>query len=225
MSKLPGSEGAAKGLPGWEAGLWVWCLSALLVLVTGCSHLTSAVGRQLPARPAQLAIGQSHLGEFLRVAGPPSRISAAAGGFAMLYEYDGVDEKQLGFNVNIPILNWFKFVGAKSWLEHQAWLVTFDTNGVLRAWGEEHWRKVFGTGGGVQILITVSSLVDSSQVRRPAPQHDWGKAWLAPPPKVLNTAQSPDHGAFGLEQTLTPTAIGERTLEMTPPPRKFPKKK
>jgi hypothetical protein len=196
-----------------------------IVLLPGCSHLTSEVGPRLPPKPAALVLGSSHVSDFLRTVGPPSRISATAGGFAMLYEFNGVDEKQLGFNVNVPILNLFKFVGAKSWLEHQAWLVSFDTNGIARAWGEEHWRNVFGRGGGVQILITVASLVDSSQVRRPAPQHDWGKSWLVPLPKLLNSAQSLDDGSFGFEQTLAPTAVGQRTLEMTPPPRKFPKKK
>ena len=194
-------------------------------LLNGCSHLTSEVGRPLPEKPSDLEVGKSHLSDVLRIAGPPSRISAAAGGFAMLYEYNGVEEKQLGLNINLPILRFFKFVGAKSWLEHQAWLVTFDTNGIVRGWGDERWRNLFGKGGGAQILVTVSSLVDSSQVRRPAPQHEWGKGELAPLPKLLNYAQSLDNGAYGFEQTLAPTAVGQRALEMTPPPRKFPKKK
>ena len=196
-----------------------------LVLIAGCSHLTSEVGAPLPLRPANLEIGRSHLGDLLHLAGPPSRISAAAGGCALLYEFNGIEEKQLGLNINLPVLRWFKFVGARSWLEHQAWVVTFDGGGILRGWGEEYWRKPLGKGGGAQILVTVSSLVDSSQFRRPAPQHDWGKAWLAPLPKVLNTASSLDSGMAGFEQSLAPTAVGQRALEMTPPPKKFPKKK
>ncbi len=143
----------------------------------------------------------------------------------MLYEYNAVDEKQLGISINLPLLQWFKFVGAKSWLDHQAWVLTFDTNGVMRSWGEEHWRNVLGKGGGAQILVTVSSLVDSSQVRSPAPQHEWGKSCLVPLPRLLNSAQSLDNGSFGFEQTLSPKAVGQRSLEMTPPPKKFPKKK
>jgi hypothetical protein len=144
------------------------CLLVLLLaaLLTACSHLTSEVGRPLPPKPAALTIGRSHLSDVLGTAGPPSRISSAAGGFAMLYEHNRVDEKQLGFSINLPVLYLFKFVGAKSWLEHQAWLVTFDTNGIVRGWGEEHWRTSLGRGAGVQVLVTVSSLVDSSQVRR-----------------------------------------------------------
>jgi hypothetical protein len=192
-----------------------------VLLVTGCSDLKSEVGRQLPEKPGAIRVGQSRIHDVLSLAGPPTRISAAADGFAMLYEYNGVEERQLG----ISILNIFKLVGAKSRLEHQCWLVTFDTNGVVRGWGEERWRKKFGTGGGAQILITVASLVDSSQVRKPAPQHEWGKGCLTPLPKALNYAESLDLGAYGFEQTLAPTAVGQRSLEMTPPPKKFPKKK
>ena len=143
----------------------------------------------------------------------------------MLYEYNGVEENQLGFNIDAPVLRWFKLVGAKSWLTHQAWLLIFDANGVLQGWGEERWQTVLGRGGGAQILVTVASLVDSSQVRRPAPQHEWGKFCLAPLPKVLNSGSSLDLGTLGFEQVLAPTAVGQRALEMTPPPRKFPKKK
>ena len=195
------------------------------VLSSGCSVLTSDVGSPLLAKPTQLKVGESHLDEVLKAVGPPSKISATAEGFAMLYEYNGIVEKQLGFNIDVSLLALVKFVGAKSWLEHQAWLMTFDTNSVLQAWGEERWRKVLGKGGGAQLLIRVSSLVDSSQIRRPAPQHEWGKSWLAPLPKVLNSQSSLDNGSLGLEQVQAPTAVGQRTLEMTPPSRKFPKKK
>lgn len=200
-------------------------LLVLPLLCAGCSYLTSQVGPALPEKPATLAVGQSHLSDVLKVMGPPSKISAVADGCALLYEHNSVKELQLGFNIDAPVLAWFKFVGAKSWLEHQAWLLTFDSEDVLRGWGDEQWRKPLGKGGGVQILVTVASLVDSSQVRRPAPQHTWGMSSLERLPKVLNTASSLDNGAFGLEQTLAPTAVGQRTLEMTPAPTKAEQKK
>jgi hypothetical protein len=143
----------------------------------------------------------------------------------MLYEYNAIEEKQLGFSINAPVLQFIKFVGARASLEHQAWLLTFSTNGTLRAWGEEHWRNRLGSGAGAQILISVSALVDSSQIRRPAPQHDWGTLCLAPVPQTLNVGQSLDTGSQGLEQTLSPTAVGQRALEMTPELPKFMKKK
>ena len=198
---------------------------ALACLMSGCTHLTSEVGGQLPLKPASLIVGESHLSDVLAAAGPPSQVSAAAGGYALLYEYNAVEEKQLGFNINVPVLQFIKFVGAKSWLEHQTWLVTFDTNNIVRGMGEEYWRTVLGHGAGAQILVTVSSLVDSSQVRRPASQHDWGKSSLVALPKALNSGESLDNGSFGVEQRLAPTSVGQRALEMTPTPRKFPKKK
>ncbi|HWW00200.1 MAG TPA: hypothetical protein VNZ64_10935 [Candidatus Acidoferrum sp.] len=196
-----------------------------LLLLTGCSHLTSELGCRLPAKPANLIVGQSTLGDVLKGAGPPTRISAAAGGFTMLYEYNGIEENQIGFSFEAPVLRFIKFVGARARLEHQAWVLTFNTNGTLQAWGEEHWRNRLGAGAGAQILVTVSSLVDSSQIRRPAPQHDWGKLCLAPLPKMLNVGQSLDTGSQGLEQTLSPTAVGQRALEMTPEQPKIMKKK
>jgi hypothetical protein len=223
MSRPPTSEKAAQGYVGRFGIFAIICLAA--ALSSGCSVLNSDVGSPLSTKPAELKIGESHLSDVLREVGPPSKISATAGGFAMLYEYNGIVEKQLGFHFQVPVLALVKFVGAKSWLDHQAWLVTFDTNSVLQGWGEERWRTVLGKGGGAQLLVTVASLVDSTQIRRPAPQHEWGKSWLAPLPKVLNTQSSLDNGSLGLEQVQAPTAVGQRTLEMTPPPRKFPKKK
>lgn len=223
MIKIPQSRAVRSGLVCFARSLGMVCAATPLLI--GCSHLTSKVGRPLPPKPANLVVGISTVSNVLDTIGPPSRISAAAGGFAMLYEYNGVDEKQLGISLSLPVLRWFKFVGAKSWLEHQSWLLTFDTNGVVLSWGEEQWRKVLGKGGGAQVLVTVSSLVDSSQVRRPAPQHDWGRSCLVALPKGLNSAQSLDNGSFGLEQTLAPTTVGQRALEMTPPTRRFPKKK
>jgi hypothetical protein len=203
-----------------------WAMTALLLpAVAGCAHLTSEVGHPLPAKPASLHVAQSHLQDVLRTVGPPSRVSEASPGFALLYEYNGVEEIQLGFSINVAVLRFFKFVGAKSWLEHQAWLMVFDEKGVLQAWGEEHWRRTLGRGAAAQFLVTVSSLVDSSQVRRPSPQHSWGKSLLAPLPRSLNYTHSPDNPSAAMEQTLAPTAVGQRALEMTPPPRRFPKKK
>jgi hypothetical protein len=222
MRRTPPNEGGRWSARGAVILGVIWLVGAV---TSGCSHLTSEVGRSLPLKPEDLSVGQSHNRDVLRELGPPSRISATAGGFAMLYEYNGVEENQLGFNIDAPVLSWFKIVGAKSWLTHQAWLLTFDANGVLQGWGEERWQTVLGRGGGVQILITVASLVDSSQVRRPAPQHEWGKFCLGPLPKVLNSGSSLDLGTLGFEQVLAPTAVGQRALEMTPPPRKFPKKK
>lgn len=211
MKKCPSNKNS-RGI----VRLWRTVLLFLLPTLAGCSHLTSEIGPPLPVTPA-ITTGQSTLGDVLKSIGVPSQISASPAGFIFLYEHNGVTENQLGLSVNYPVLDWFKFVYAHSRLNHEAWLLAFDTNGVLQAWGEENWEKPLGQGAAIQILITAQSLVDSSQVRRPAAQHEWGEMWLNPLPEVLNTSQSPKDGRFGLEQTLAPTAVGQHALEMIQP--------
>jgi hypothetical protein len=187
-----------------------------VLFATGCSHLTSDIGPHLPEAPG-IVTGKSTLGDVVTAVGVPSQVSASEGGFVFLYEHNQVVENQIGIAFNFPVLRWLKFVYASSGLRHEAWLMTFDTNDVLRAWGREDWKKPLGTGAAAQILVTVSSLVDSTAVRRPASQHRWGEMWLNSLPQVLNTAQSPQDGRFGLEQRLAPTFVGQHTLEMIQP--------
>ena len=220
MKKCPYSSGSP-----WIARLGMSVLfPACVFIATGCSHLTSDIGAHLPAAP-EIVTGKSTLGDVVTTVGVPSQVSASPAGFVFLYEHNEVVENQIGIAFNLPVLRWLKFVYASSGLRHEAWLMTFDTNDVLRAWGREEWKKPLGTGAAAQILVTVSSLVDSTAVRRPASQHRWGEMWLNPLPQVLNIPQSPQDGRFGLEQRLAPTFVGQRTLEMIQPlpPRKAKK--
>lgn len=211
MKKCPSSNGPRIARLGMLA-LFLVCI----FLATGCSYLTSDVGPSLPSEPA-ITTDKSTLDDVITTVGVPSQISSSAGGFVFLYEHNAVIEYQLGISLDFPVLRWLKFVYASSGLRHQAWVMTFDTNDVLRAWGKEDWKKPLGTGAAAQILVTVSSLVDSTAVRRPASQHRWGEMWLNSLPQVLNTPQSPQDGRFGLEQRLAPTFVGQHTLEMIQP--------
>jgi hypothetical protein len=154
------------------------------------------------------------LGEALEHLGPPARLSASGDGLAMLYEYNRVEEFQIGFNFDQPGLEYIKLVSARGWLEHEALLLFFDERGILRSIGREQWRQPLGSGGAAQILVALSSLVDSSRARRANPQHTWGAALLAPLPTTLNAHHGPHTGSSGLEQTLAPDKVGQRTLEM-----------
>jgi hypothetical protein len=184
--------------------------------LTGCSHMTSEIGPPLPANPG-IVIGKSTEQDVLNKAGVPTQVSATPTGFVFLYEHNYVAENQLGFTLNLPVIRWFKFVYARSGLTHGVWLLCFDTNDVVQAWGREEWKKPLGQGMSAQLLVTAKALVDSSLVRQPATQHEWGEMWLNPLPEVLNSAQSPEDGRFGLEQTLTPADVGQHTLEMIQP--------
>jgi hypothetical protein len=220
MKKCPSNKEPAQVVCPKLLALFLVCIFS----VTGCSHLTSDVGPPLPSA-ATIVTGKSTLGDVVTTIGVPSQVSASAGGFVFLYEHNEVVENQIGISFDFPVLRWLKFVYAGSGLRHEAWLMTFDTNDVLQAWGKEDWKKPLGTGAAAQILVTVSSLVDSTAVRRPASQHRWGEMWLNPLPQVLNTGQSPQDGRFGLEQRLAPTFVGQHTLEMIQPlpPRKAKK--
>jgi hypothetical protein len=212
MKKCPSSNGSAQ--------IGRLAMPALFLVIaffaTGCSYLTSDVGPSLPPAPA-ITMDKSTLDDVVTTVGVPSQVSSSAGGFVFLYEHNAVVEYQIGISLDFPVLRWLKFVYASSGLRHQAWVMTFDTNDVLRAWGKEDWKKPLGTGAAAQILVTVSSLVDSTPVRRPASQHRWGEMWLNSLPQVLNTPQSPQDGRFGLEQRLAPTFVGQRTTEMIQP--------
>jgi hypothetical protein len=188
----------------------------LCAFLSGCSHLTSEIGPPLPATP-EITVGRSTSEDVLEKTGVPSQVSATPAGFVFLYEHNDVTENQLGFTLNRSIVKWFKFVYARSRLEHTAWVLCFDTNQVLQAWGKENWKEPLGQGMAAQFLVTAQTLVDSSPVRQPATQHEWGEMWLTPLPQALNVAQSLQDGRFGLEQTLAPTAVGQHTLEMVQP--------
>lgn len=220
MKKCLSSNG-----PVWSARLAMSVLFlACAFFSTGCSYVSSDIGPSLPSAPA-ITTDKSTLDDVVTTVGVPSQVSSSAGGFVFLYEHNEVIEYQIGISLDFPVLRWLKFVYASSGLRHEAWLMTFDTNDVLRAWGKENWKKPLGTGAAAQILVTVSSLVDSTAVRRPASQHRWGEMWLNSLPEVLNTPQSPQDGRFGLEQRLAPTFVGQHALEMIQPlpPRKAKK--
>lgn len=194
-------------------------LSALLLFcafLTGCAHLNSEIGPSLPANP-DIGVGNSTEHDVLEKIGVPTQVSATPSGFVFLYEHNDVTENQLGFTLNVPIMKWFKFIYARSKLTHDAWLLSFDTNQVLLAWGKEDYKTPLGQGAAVQLLVTAQNLVDSSPVRQPATQHQWGEAWLDSLPQVLNTAQSPEDGRYGLEQSTAPTDVGQHALEMIEP--------
>lgn len=188
----------------------------LAVWLGGCAHITTDVGPPLPPRTsADVTVGESTIGSVVRTLGPPAEMSALGdGGCAMLYEHHLVTEDQIGFYIPYGPLAYLKFAYGKATLSHQCWTMTFDSHGILRGWGEERRDSRFGTGFGAQILVSSKGLVDTSDVRLPATQLDWGKRCLSPLPQTLNVAESLTSGANGVEQRLTPTGVGQHVTEM-----------
>ena len=74
--------------------------------------------------------------------------------------------------------------------------------------------KDIGDGSSLQFLFTVEQMVDTKYLEKDPVQQDWGFLLLKPISQTLNSNQSLDTGAKGLELIGTPTAVGQRTLEM-----------
>ena len=200
----------------WRRICVATALLALAVCHGGCAHLTTDVGAPLPPRASVgLTVGESTVGNVTHALGPPTQMSALpGGGCAMLYEHNFVSENQIGFYVPYGILAYLKLAYGQANLSHQCWTMTFDSQGVLRSWGEERHDSRLGRGFGAQLLVSAKGLVDTSDVRDPAMQQEWGMECLHPLPQTLNEAQSLTSGASGVEQNLTPTGVGQRVTEM-----------
>jgi hypothetical protein len=200
-------------------------LLAAGLLLTGCSSLRTEMGQPLPMPPKAFTKGQTRADAVMRDLGPPNRVSRLPDGFAFLYEYSLMCEIQLGIRINVPVLQWFKFIKAWNHLEQENLLLTFDEHGVLRSIGAAKWDESLGGGGGVQFLFTVMTFSDIARFLRPGDAHEWGKMLLQPPPVALNSAQSLRSGEHGLQQRIAPDYVGQHTLEMIKPQTEREKRK
>jgi hypothetical protein len=192
---------------GCALGLW---------FLAGCSSFRTELGRPPSTKPA-FAEGTTRVAAVLHELGPPHQVSRLSSGFAFLYEYSCMREFQLGFNVNYPVLRYFKFVKAWNGLDQQVLLLTFDDRGVLQSVGAKGWKEDLGGGSAVQILVAVASLSDISELLHPADANSWGSGLLQPVPIALNAGQSVHTGAHGLQQRIAPRYAGQETLEMSEP--------
>ena len=93
-------------------------------------------------------------------------------------------------------------------------IFTFDKRGFLRSHVGKMTRKDIGDGSSLQFIFTVEEMVDTNYLEKDPVQQDWGFSLLKPIPQNLNLNQSLDSGNNGFEQLGTPTAVGQRTLEM-----------
>ncbi len=187
------------------------------LLLAGCSHFRTEWGRSVPAAWKEFAEGQTRVEGVVRALGPPISVSALPNGFAFLYERSKVSEFQLGISINWSFLKYLKFVKAWNGLDHEALVMTFDGEGVLRGIGSGRWDENLGGGSAIQILVTVVSLTNVAELWKEPDALHWGSWMLQPPPVALNSGQSLRTGAHGLEQRVAPGSVGQSTLEMVPP--------
>jgi hypothetical protein len=193
-------------------------------VLAGCSSFRTESGKALPSHPPTFVKGETRVETVIRELGPPNQMSALGDGLAFLYEHSITAEFQLGFSLNLPLIQYLKFVRAWNHLDQQALLITFDDQGVLLGVGSDSWKEDLGGGTAAQLIFAATSLTDLSALRRPADAHSWGRWLLQRPPVVLNAAQSLRLGANGLQQRISPAYVGQQSLE-TPRPKRVKTKK
>lgn len=180
---------------------------------SGCTILGRRYGEPIAEADWRLQEGTTTAAEAVRDLGPPVRMSALPGGFAMLYEFIDARERQLGINLDFVGIDWFKIATGRGLADRQALLLVFDDMGVLRARDYQSWTEPVGKGLALQFLIVAMPTVDTRHLWETSEQHFWGRGSLEPLPVVLNAGQSIVAGSHGLEMRGTPRSAGQRTLE------------
>ena len=193
-------------------------LAVLLVLAclasAGCTTIGRRVGAPIPAPTADLEEGVTRVSDVVDLFGPPARISALPDGLAMLYEYIDATEKQLGINLELIGLDWFKLAFGRGAADRQALLLVFDQDGTLQAREYMAWRENIGRGFGFQIFFVAMPTVDSKHLWESPEQFTWGRQALDPLTVALNVGSSVTSGTHGIEMRGTPDSVGQRTLEV-----------
>jgi len=197
--------------------IWVSAsLFILMVILSGCTSISKQIGQELESTPTDLnlKIYTTHFHDILDSIGPPTKITALPEGFVFLYESLLITERQIGFSSSKEALSWFKLSLSDADVDRLVHIFTFDKRGLLRSHVRRVSRKDIGDGSSLQFIFTVEEMVDTNYLEKGPVQHDWGFSLLKPIPQNLNLNQSLDSGVNGLEQLGTPTAVGQRTLEM-----------
>lgn len=227
---LPPVAPSPQSLPADNRSLIVahWPLALLVLLpllLAGCSHFRTELGKPLVVDKTAFVAGETTVQTVMHTLGPPNQVCALPDGFSCLYEHSEIGEFQLGLSLNVPVLRLLKFIRVWNYVDQDILLLTFDDQGRLRGIGADHWKQDLGGGTAVQLIVSVISLTDASAFRRPADAHSWGAACLQRLPKTLNAEQSMRSGAHGLQLRTAPSYAGQQTLEMAPPKRLKSKKR
>lgn len=190
-------------------------LSAVLILLAGCSSLYKTVDPGIVLEQCTLEAESAHYHEVLDELGPPARLSAISSGFVFIYEKLIFDEQQIALGGQTGWLQLLKMSFAETDLNRTSYLLRFDTDGLLVAAGTLQSKEDLGTGGSMQALFAIKQIVDTSAYEDDALYSiNWGASMLDPLPSTLNNRQSLTSGRAGLEQSGTTTKIGQHTLEM-----------
>jgi hypothetical protein len=193
-----------------KATYFLVLIALIALFFVGCTTLYRDIGAPIDLKGVQFKEGETHYGTVLRQLGPPGKVSAVTKGLAFLYEHTLANEKQLG----IKLGKLFKAAFAKADDNRQVLLMVFDERGVLQSQKFQAYDENLGIGAGIQFLIAVKSEVSTSHLEDTIGPNQWGVSLLRPLPEIMNLSQSLDTGSAGLEQSGTPTHVGQHTLEL-----------
>lgn len=190
-------------------------LLLICVFLAACTQWRYDLGEPLsPAAQKIAAETALPLGEVLARLGPPLRISALPGGFALAWEYWEIRENLLGFSLGAMGVDFLSIDWGEAHARSQFLLLNFNDEHRLTGGSYQAREGVAGGGGAVQPFVSIVPVVDIEDMVDHLPQHAWGRGQLEPLPISLNRKQSPNHGQGGVSQRDAPVGIGQQALEL-----------
>ncbi len=188
-------------------------IALLALLAADCTTLGKRVGEPVPDAIDRVTIGTTSDRQVVADLGPPTRMSALPDGMVMIYEYLDGTERQIGINLDFIALDFLKIAVGRGVARREVLVLKFDKSGNVQGKALRRWTDDVGRGGAVQLFFVAIPTVDSSYLKEPSTQHDWGQRMLRPLPATLNSAQDMASGEHGVELLGTPEGAGQRTLE------------
>jgi hypothetical protein len=190
------------------------CLIGVCLLMNACSYYSYDLGDRLSRTHIPEPSEQLDRKHILAHLGPPQRISATATGYVMAWEHWDISETKIGFSLGAAGAELMSVDFGNARVQGEFLLLGFDDKHQLTDSAFTKWDNDAGGGRSILPFASVVSVVDVDDLLEDMPQHEWGAASLAELPVTLNTDSRPDLGQNGIEQRGTPTAVGQRTLEM-----------
>lgn len=195
---------------------WIFrsCLVAFCLLTGACSYYSYDLGDRLSRTHIPDPSEQLDRKAILAHLGPPQRISATNAGYVMAWEHWDISETKIGFSLGVAGIDTLSVDLGKARVKGEFLLLGFNNKHQLTDSAFTQWDNDVGGGKSILPFASLVSVVDVDDLLDDMPQHEWGAASLADLPVTLNTDSRPDFGQNGIEQRGTPTAVGQRTLEM-----------
>jgi hypothetical protein len=190
------------------------CLLLVCSYLQACSLWYYELGTPLVAADAPDPAEDISMQQVFDRLGPPQRISAAANGYVMAWEYWYISEKSVGFRLGAGGAQFLSMDWGKATTSGDFLLMSFSRDHRLLTSNFEEWDRNAGGGQGVQPFFGMVDVVDVNDLLRRMPQHDWGAGSLAPLPVSLNRDNRMDTGQNGIEQRGTSRSVGQHALEL-----------